>query len=196
MKKVNENKQKYIDAAVAVFATEKRRDEWRKFFNDEISDVVEIDGGKLYAIEKKKIETRFCFGWSSMYPGSSYEDAAKERNNAVNDGGAYFKNENLKSTDKRIDDLSDPRNLIVSYPKYRDGGRSCVVGVTVCYPTEYLQMQDRYGADAVHVLTDAEREKLIDGYRAERARLEKRLDAYLKRYGTSKLHTWTYWMDE
>ena len=41
-----------------------------------------------------------------------------------------------------------------------------------------------------------DREKLREAYRTERGEFAARLDAYLKRYGLSKVETWTYWLEE
>ena len=43
--------------------------------------------------------------------------------------------------------------------------------------------------------TDEEKKQILKGLKFGRQCFEKRLDAYLKRYGTKKLHTWTYWAD-
>ena len=45
-------------------------------------------------------------------------------------------------------------------------------------------------------LLSEDREKLREAYRTERGVFAARLDAYLRRYGLSKIHTWTYWADE
>ncbi len=44
-------------------------------------------------------------------------------------------------------------------------------------------------------MTDADRMAILAGMKREREKFDKRLQAYLKRYGTSKIHTWTYWAD-
>ena len=47
-----------------------------------------------------------------------------------------------------------------------------------------------------HEISDADRKLIIAMYEQEKEKMSERLDAYLKRYGLSKLHVWTYWMDE
>jgi len=49
--------------------------------------------------------------------------------------------------------------------------------------------------DGEHEMTADERKAIIKGLRWGRAQFEKRLNTYLKRYGVSKIHTWTYWAD-
>ena len=38
-------------------------------------------------------------------------------------------------------------------------------------------------------------EKILEAYKEAAAAHEKKIDAYLKRYGTSKVDAWTYWVD-
>jgi hypothetical protein len=55
--------------------------------------------------------------------------------------------------------------------------------------------QDPRTRDLIHRMSDNEIKQAIAILKEERAKFEKRLHTYLKRYGTSKLHTWTYWAD-
>ena len=50
-------------------------------------------------------------------------------------------------------------------------------------------------ANTLTELTESERAAVIAAYETELNKLNKRLDNYLKRYGLSKLKTWTYWQD-
>ena len=47
-----------------------------------------------------------------------------------------------------------------------------------------------------YILTDEERAELIREYKKAMQAHEKRVNAYLKRYGISKIKVWTYWIDE
>lgn len=44
-------------------------------------------------------------------------------------------------------------------------------------------------------MSEEDKAIVIEALTAEREKFSKRLDTYLKRYGTNKLHTWTYWRD-
>ena len=44
-------------------------------------------------------------------------------------------------------------------------------------------------------LTKDERDEVAGALEYVRANFQKRLETYLKKYGVSKLHTWTYWAD-
>ena len=58
-------------------------------------------------------------------------------------------------------------------------------------------LMDRYNFQESHAeaATDEEIKLYIEALEEQRAELLKRCEAYLKRYGTSKLHTWTYLRD-
>lgn len=45
------------------------------------------------------------------------------------------------------------------------------------------------------MLSDQGKAELLYACKTEQKRLEKRINAYLKRYGTSKIHVWTYWTE-
>jgi hypothetical protein len=44
-------------------------------------------------------------------------------------------------------------------------------------------------------MCDEDRLAILEGLKREREKFDKRLQTYLKRYGTSKIRTWTYWAD-
>ena len=49
--------------------------------------------------------------------------------------------------------------------------------------------------DTFRKATETERSLYLAELARVRKAFRKRLDAYLKRYGTKKLHTWSYWAD-
>lgn len=46
------------------------------------------------------------------------------------------------------------------------------------------------------MMNDTDRARLLEACKMQRAKFEKRLQAYLKRYGLSKIKKWTYWDNE
>ena len=52
-----------------------------------------------------------------------------------------------------------------------------------------------YNQSELTECTDEEKKLILKGLKFARKCFEARLDTYLKRYGVSKLHTWTYWAD-
>ena len=49
--------------------------------------------------------------------------------------------------------------------------------------------------EVVRFLSDEDMRRMRRGYMAVRADLRRRLNAYWKRFGASKIHTWTYWTE-
>lgn len=143
--------------------------------------LVKLTNGDIVSISKPTIETRFCFGES----GYDMDDAIKMCDHAKTNE-AYFKRENLKDLKGWIDLLSG-----VEVPYWK----KCYVhrnsnGIASVY---WDSTQYHFGDD--EEISDADRALMLDGYKAAYAAFEKRLDTYLKRYGLSKIVTWTYWRD-
>ncbi len=169
------------------------------------SSAVRLENGGLVVFEKPRIETSFCFGYSDCGQGQTFDEACKAEEAANSE--SYFLNRNLSDFDERLEALrcnckfadDDP------HPNYYCAKWYIVRG---SYGGKELNL---YNFSAIHhwqegdcrdmmsratPMSDADRNTIIDGLQHERDKFEKRLHAYLKRYGTSKLHTWTYWRDE
>ena len=68
-----------------------------------------------------------------------------------------------------------------------------------------MEINNIYNADSIYNKIDNENETVITNiddlknilsvYEYEKAKFEKRLNAYLKKYGLSKLKTWSYLVD-
>lgn len=136
-----------------------------------------------YLIEKPSIETRFCF----HDEGEDYEfykklcaDDSKMAN--------YFKSENLAQFDNKIRRIEKGEGY---------SGDKRVWWYTDDYiPSKlYLQFYVDYGYNNITECTDDDKKLILEGLKFGRDCFERRLDSYLKRYGISKLHTWTYWAD-
>ena len=174
-----------------------------------IAEIVELPDGGLLPIMKRMVETRFCFGES----GYDYADAQNMAEHARTNTD-YFMQENMRKYTSMIDDLlesldryaftrvglakygwnqpDDCRLRGMAFLKSTDiidaCGGSCnldeLPGKTVnIWGTEY------------RIATDEEVLAIIDGYKKAAQAHEKKLRSYLKRYGMSKVHTWTYWRD-
>ena len=134
-----------------------------------------------YLIEKPSIETRFCF----HDEGPDYE-FYKELCADEKDMAQYFKSENLREFDKYIDHIECNKEK-----GWDNDGR-----VWWCKCDNRLYLRFYYeSSDKYTECTDEEKQLILEGLKFGRKCFETRLDAYLKRYGISKLHTWTYWAD-
>lgn len=136
-----------------------------------------------FIIEKPRIENRFCFSDE----GSQY-DLYCELHSDQKKMERYFRGKNLRGINEEIELFASDENIYISSTGYQG------VADTVSaknYSRYYAGIQRwREGS---RLLTAEEKKTILAAYRSVRAAFEKRLDAYLKRYGVSKLHTWTYW---
>lgn len=139
---------------------------------------------RYYLLDKPHIETRFCFhdeGWQ-------YEHY-KKLNADDNQMAKYFKSENLEKFDKYIDHI----NCNKDRGWENDGHVWC--SASSYDPNKLLLQFYNSGDENYTECTDEEKQLILKGLKFARKCFEARLDTYLKRYGVSKLHTWTYWAD-
>lgn len=180
------------------------------YCTNNVAAVATLPDGTIITVDKQSIETRFCFGES----GYDYDDAVSMAQHARTSQN-YFKSENMKTFKRALNDLKEALNgvnnyKVVIYPEaYINQDSSCKLGyyrlerITdiidacggSCYmyelPGKEIKIRDFSG----HVATPKEIETIIDAYEAAAAAHEKKINSYLKRYGTSKVYSWTYWRD-
>lgn len=143
----------------------------------------------IVTFDKEHIETDFCFGEH----GYDY-DEVNATCAALSTDEQYFIAENMRCT-KAADILGSLdgntrhhwRKLYpILVPNKHDGCRLAHLEWT----------QDACEArNNPMALTDGEIKLLRLEMEREQQKFEKRLHAYLKRYGMSKCHFWTYWAD-
>ena len=166
-----------------------------KYWKKEAGVVVRLTNGGYFCVEKSRIETRFCFGYSTDYTGHEHSDAEATRA-AFAKSGEAFKNANLEALNETIEGLERGKNS--------NGTRSPYLTRVSYYgedrPLNVWQINWAYrwemAEKGIKELDGEDKQIILGALRAERTNFEKRLDTYLKKYGTSKLHTWTYWRDE
>jgi hypothetical protein len=166
---------------------------WQEYFTQKYVAAVEFTPNHYLLFEKKEIEKSFCFGYSDFGQGPTQKEAIKAQS-AVN--AKYVKERNMESWQLIQADIdtgeirtwagrdgesnhTDHIMTEIHFRTYVDGGRD----------------SDRY------VSINKKRDPVIYGkiekcFTYAKNSFEKRVDSYLKRYGVSKIKTWTYWMDE
>lgn len=150
-----------------------------KYLSKSNVGAIKFDDG-YYLIDKEKIENSFCFpdeGPSYEFYKSLMDDEAKLK--------AYFINENTSKFKAKIQSLKEGKKAFL-LPNTTNGELYCEIPR---YVYDYEEMLKSGKKEATPEQVDL----LLKGLEFGLADLEKRLDAYLKRYGVSKLHTWTYW---
>ena len=168
----------YKVALDAFLATCNDRD--REYYKKYNVGAVEVLGG-YYLLPKYHIENQFC--WADE--GEDYE-AYKHITSSADRLAKYFVERNLNEVDRKIKVLKESHEVYIG-----------VRGMSVKTIHFYQPYAWGLGKDqpSDEEITQEQRDLLIAGLQYARKMFEKRLQTYLKKYGVSKLHTWTYWRD-
>lgn len=160
----------------------------------QFSYAVRLSNGGILSFEKQSIENRFC--WADEGPSL---DAYNRVTSSEERLKQYFLRENLAEFDKDIEKLQslshDGKTLYLQRKIY--SGETSPMNLWLWNFWAEWDVQEnpwRYPGDHVK-MTETDRKVILAGVKHEREKFEKRLHAYLKRYGTSKIKTWTYWAD-
>ena len=175
---------------------------------NKLANIAILPDGGIISIDKQSIETRFCFGES----GYDFEDAQKMAYHAQT-SEEYFKKENMASFNEYIKDLEEaltenPRYyLIIRDIHYTGQPENCRLRGTewkrlcdvldACGGSAYLSELPGKHLEALkgHIASKQELEIILEAYKQARDAHEKKVNAYLKRYGLSKVDSWTYWRE-
>lgn len=180
---------------------------WRKYYTGKLLTAARLTGGELVEIEKCHIETRFCFGYG--YNGADFDNESPDAHRAAasaREDFHFFLRENLEDVKRELKWLYTRRRELNMW-----GCRRCIVVVTTenqifvqdideysayyGYRTE-AEIKARCGENAIiRELTEQDINILIAAHKVRLADIAKRCKTYWKRYGGSKLHTWTYLRD-
>lgn len=157
--------------------TQCKNDSDRKYYSREYVGAIKING-HYYLIDKPRIENKFCF----HDEGPQYEFyktlCADEKKMEK-----YFIDKNVREFTDKLERIEKGELVRIKDSDYMNH-----LGV-------YIGNSWSYRDDDARQATEDEKELIVEGLKFGLAQFRKRLDAYLKRYGISKLHTWTYWAD-
>lgn len=167
-----------------------------KYYHERISNECVLECGKIVTFDKPRIQTSFCFGYSHDSTGEDLQRALDASEQAKADI-EHFMERNMKALTEYRDMLTENRDLfwhddyhdrnIVSIYEFRQMCR--------WYPGIYQLPEFEVILDEYRI-TPEDRKNLLAVVNEEIAKFEKRLKSYLKRYGLSKISSWTYWRDE
>lgn len=201
-----EQQQKLIDRYMAEHsAAHPNADEkYTKWLRGQIARIVELENGELLEIEKPSIKTDFCFGYG--YNGISTQqeiDDAYDAMHYADTNESYFLRKNLEQLTETRDRISEYLNS--ERPDYcgtsprvpylcdrYDGSKIKSLYFMRVWDYEEMPVQTK---KLYRQATAEEQKRIFSAYEIEIKVFEKRLQTYLKRYGLSKLHTWTYLSD-
>lgn len=145
------------------------------YIKKETAKAVKMDDGRMYGIEKPKIETWFCYGES----GYDYDEAQKNVDRCYRDEG-YFIEQNERNLKNIIDRIKDGEVYIATTN----------VDELACVTFE------TWRTGGIRNASESEQKRLLEAYEEVLKRFDTRLHTYLKRYGLKKIHAWSYWRDE
>jgi len=179
-----------------------------KYCIDNLANVAILPNGDIISIDKQSIETRFCFGES----GYDYDDAAKMAAHARTNT-EYFKSENMKRFNEWVNDLTEVKEhksnyfVLIRDIHYTGQEKDCKLRaldwvrtvdlLDACGGSAYLDDIAGKHIDKLNgrIATNEELNIIIEAYKQARDAHEKKVDSYLKRYGLSKVDSWTYWRE-
>ena len=149
--------------------------------------VVPLHDGMITVISKPRIEKDFCFGYSDCGQGPTHKEMSEEMDGARSNLAEYFIERNLEAFDRRYAELmvDSEWNPIVLGGKYYSQSKSNLLRSIT---TDHIENPEPTTAE--------DRENFRAAVKFVREGFVKRLNAYLKRYGTSKMKTWSYWIDD
>lgn len=153
--------------------------------------VIKLSNGDYLQIDKPNIETRFCFD-------DEREDCNEMLHRANNDFN-YFRSQNKPFADT-IKKLSDKENNITvcTAAKYYTSPLNTKIKCLCMLRPADVWEESKNGQidglpDKYTIISDEDRQTILKAYEAAAARFDKRVETYLKKYGLSKVRSWTYW---
>lgn len=178
-----------------VLKAEDNSQDWLNYWLKGTSELMMTDCGVILRFEKEKIKVDFC--WHDEGPDYEEYKRLHSDDEAMRE---YFINANLRKYDEQIEGLTSRKNrweepqVIVLYERDTCSHGKCGWGTGFRMMSKcQFQQEQNDSRCTVHQLTENDIVKALALVKSERAKMEKRLQTYLKRYGISKLHTWTYW---
>ena len=156
--------------------------------------IVELEDGSILAIEKPSIEKNFCFGYSD----SRYDTEDYDRANAMaahaKESTEYFMKENMRDINNMIASLEGNSDYLYHWVHRIRIPYSGQPADSKLKAIHTFQSWDE-NAQKYPALEGENLRRVIEGYKIVKADFEKRLQTYLKRYGLSKVNSWSYWQD-
>ena len=186
------------------------------YCTNKVAVLAEFPNGDFIPIDKQTIETRFCFGES----GYDYDDA-QESAHVARTSEQYFKRENMREFIRWNDSINEqyemfwdvphlPNNVMVIWERHYSGQPETSHLKAIGFERASWLLDSMGGSAYVrelpgkkleirglpcHIVTKEELDIIREAYLQAANEHSKKIDTYLKRYGLSKVHAWTYWRD-
>lgn len=160
------------------------------FCMKEISGIVKLEDNGYYCFEKPSIRTRFCFGYgqNGISTKDDYDAAVNAKNNITMKDAFFAANMETFNNLEKI--LEYPGEL---YSTCRYNNENVLLRSLASQEEEYRW--GRIYGTIISKLTPVDRLNIKVELTNQKKKFMKRLETYWKRYGNSKLKTWTYLVD-
>lgn len=155
------------------------------FYKKEHIGAVKLSNGWFILLKKTSIVNQFCF----QDEGPEYE-FYKSLINSEENMKEYFISENIEGLERKIKEIKGNKDDIILVRKNYEDKDVCDVFVECEYERLY-----GYREAEKYIPTEEDKKNIINALIYQRDQFKKRLETYLKKYGTSKIKTWTYWAD-
>ena len=159
----------------------------RDYCIKEISNELKLTSlNGFIAFIKQRINTSFCFGYLD-YDESTIEfanNAAKEIHSNVEE----FIRNNVAKFDDELKLYTSDKKLYLCPRRY-----DCCSNIYNITTDDECYLNNQY--EKLVEVNKEDRQNLIEKTKEEKAKFVKRLNAYLKKFGLSKVHSWTYLID-
>lgn len=160
------------------------------YIKKECSDVYKTSGGYLILFEKPRIKKDFCFGHGQNGISTQEEvEIACDNAEYARTNDNYFLKRNLEQFDEWMEMLNGNEKLYLMPQHYKPTRVACIR--SDYYFRRYEWEKDKI----VEELSQYDIDELKKVVQSEKEKFVKRLNTYLKRYGLSKVHSWTYLID-
>lgn len=156
------------------------------------SGAIKLSTGGILCCEKESIETRFCFGEGMYRPLKEAEKMAQHARTSEN----YFIERNMQSFRRHLDNIKKHAHDLHWVSNYdpRRIEDECNIVCLDFHRYSWTRGESHLTDD--NLLSPEDVAAIIAFIEQEMANHEKKVRAYLKRYGLSKVRAWTYWADE
>lgn len=152
-----------------------------------------LNCGGIFAVEKERIKTSFWFGYG--YCACRTEDEAESARTAAQSSMEYFRAASMKNCRGLLEEAKTADYMYI-HPRVCYDKTGAVWSVWLsAWPAEEVRALGRYVPENLREVSEEDRAAIVAAYEEHCQKHEKKVNAYLKRYGLSKARFNTYWAD-
>ena len=161
----------------------------KDYYRKVVEQIAKIKDGYLI-VDKPRIKTSFCFGFGWNGISSLEEDEiANDLANQARTDEDYFLEQNLQEINNKVEMLQG--SLELDCDSY---DRVVLIKNGLQYSIVQRKHAEYWGEEYVEA-SNEEVKRILDLYLSVRENFKRRLSTYLKKYGLTKINSWTYLRD-